>query len=181
MCAVWTRIAAHLAAAVRLRREVGHTRPVEAVLSPSGRLEHAESPAQGADVRAALTDGAVRIDRARGSLRRRDPEEAVEIWRALVAGRWSLVDHFDHDGRRFLLARRNEPSGGTLAGLTAQEHEVLALAALGHTNKLIAYQLGLSPSAVAMRLSRVARTLGVRTRVQLIAAYQNARGDQGKP
>jgi DNA-binding CsgD family transcriptional regulator len=101
-------------------------------------------------------------------MRRKDPDEAVALWRALVAGRWSLVEHFDHDGRRYLLARRNEPVAAKLAGLSLVEREVLALAALGHTNKLIAYQLGLTPSAVAMRLSRVAKKLGVSTRVQLV-------------
>ena len=171
---LWSRIAAHIAAGFRLRRAGARSAVAEAVLSPSGRIDHAEVAAQGASLRAALTDGAKRMGQARGALRRRNPSEAVETWRALVAGRWSLVDHFDHDGRRFLLARRNEPSGRTLAGLTAQEYEVLALAALGHTNKFIAYQLGLSPSGVAMRLSRAGTKLRVRTRLELIAAYRRA-------
>jgi DNA-binding CsgD family transcriptional regulator len=169
-CELWTRIAAHLAAAVRLRRGVAaHEAPrVEAVLSPSGRVEHAEGVAREADARSALSFGASRMDRARGSLRRRDPHEAVALWSALVEGRWSLVEHFDHDGRRYVLARRNETSAAKLRGLTFLERQVLTLAAMGHTNKLIAYQLGISLSAVAMRLSRAAKKLGVRTRVQLM-------------
>jgi DNA-binding CsgD family transcriptional regulator len=167
---LWTRIAAHLGAAVRMRRAGLRADAVDAVLSPSGRIEHAEPEAQGTEARAALSRGAKHIDRARGPLRRKDPDEAVATWRALVAGQWSLVDHFDHDGRRYLFARRNEPPAVKHDRLSRLEREVLALAALGHTNKLIAYQLGLAPSTVAMRLSRAASKIGARTRAQLIAA-----------
>ena len=45
--AVWHRIAAHLAAAVRLRRAQPGTHPVESVLTPDGRVEHAEGDARG--------------------------------------------------------------------------------------------------------------------------------------
>jgi DNA-binding CsgD family transcriptional regulator len=177
---LWSRIAAHIAAGFRLRRAGARSAVAEAVLSPSGRIDHAEVAAQGASLRAALTDGAKRMGQARGALRRRNPSEAVETWRALVAGRWSLVDHFDHDGRRFLLARRNEPTpAATLTGLTVRQRDVLAHAAMGHSNKLIGYELGLTPSAVAMILARLARTLGLRTRVQLIAVYQGAHSKRG--
>jgi DNA-binding CsgD family transcriptional regulator len=168
LCTLWTKVAAHLAAAVRLRGSAARVHEADAVLSPSGRVEHAQGAAREADARQALSNGVARIDRARGPLRRKDPDEAVSLWRALVAGQWSLVEHFDTDGKRYLLARRNEGPKSNLATLSLLERQALALAALGHTNKLIAYQLGLTPSAVAMRLSRVAKKLGVRTRVQLI-------------
>ena len=175
---VWSRVAAHLAAAYRLRRRLSSpAEPPDAVLSPSGRLEHAEPHARDAESRESLTEGARRIERARGSLRRRQPHEAVDVWRALVAGRWSLIDHFDHDGRRFLLARRNDPFAAVAASLSTREREVLAHAALGHSNKFIAYELGVSASSVAMHLSRAARKLRVHSRVELIAAYRRGRGD----
>lgn len=171
---VWSRIAAHLAAAHRLRgRLASASEPVEAVLSPSGRIEHAEHGARDAASRAALVESAKRLDRARGSLRRRAPLEAVDLWRALVDGRWSLVDHFDNDGRRFLLARPNEPSArSALRALSARQRDALALATLGHGNKFIGYQLGLTSSAVAMLLARAAQKLGVRSRLQLMTAFR---------
>jgi DNA-binding CsgD family transcriptional regulator len=104
--------------------------------------------------------------------RRSQPEEAVAIWRALADGRWSLVDHFDHDGRRYLIARPNELETRAWATLTERERIAVAFAAMGHTNKLIAYDMGLAPSTVAMQLSRAARKIGVRSRVELIAAYK---------
>jgi DNA-binding CsgD family transcriptional regulator len=167
--AVWTRVATHVGAAFRLREHrTGH----DAVLSPNGRVEHAEEPAKSRDARDALSAMAHAIDRARGRLRRSDPEEAVAIWRALTAGRWSLVDHFDHDGRRYLIARPNEPEPRKWRTLTGRERAAVAFAAMGHTNKLIAYELGLAPSTVAMQLSRAARKVGARSRVELIAAYK---------
>jgi DNA-binding CsgD family transcriptional regulator len=170
---IWTRVAAHLAAAYRMRRAGASASAADAVLSPSGRVEHAEPAAQGASDRSALSRGAKRMDLARGKLRRDDPRAAVDLWRALVAGRWSLVDHFDHDGRRFLLARRNEHAPTVSLGtLSPRQRDVLALAALGYGNKLIGYQLGLTPSAVAMILTRAAQRLRVRSRLQLIATYR---------
>jgi hypothetical protein len=80
--------------------------------------------------------------------------EAVEIWRGLVAGLWSLVDHIDTDGRRYLVAHRNDPTTPDPRALTERERQVVAYADLGQSNKLIAYQLGLSVSTVGVLLAR---------------------------
>ena len=47
-----------------------------------------------------LREKAVAVDRARASLQRDDSEKVLEIWLALVSGRWSLVDWFDSESRR---------------------------------------------------------------------------------
>jgi DNA-binding CsgD family transcriptional regulator len=179
----WHRIATHLAAAYRLRRarSASTTASADAVLDPSGRVQQADGAAKLERAREALARGARSMDRARARLRRDDPDQAVEIWRALVDGSWSLVDHFDSDGRRYLLARRNEPHTDPLETLSARERQVLAFAAMGHTNKLIAYELGLSTSGVAMHLTRAARRLGARSRVELITAYRARRDAEGAP
>ncbi len=172
--AVWARIAAHIVAGYRLQRIVaaqGEAEPfadAEAVLDANGRLQHATPPAQGKPSREALRTAAVAVTRATGRLRRDDPGEALAAWRALVAGRWSLVDHFDRDGRRFLLARRNDPQSRVRADLTLRERQVLGYAGLGHSNKLIAYELGLSPTTVATHLTRIAAKLGANSRATLI-------------
>jgi DNA-binding CsgD family transcriptional regulator len=165
----WSCVAAHVGAAFRIRRQFAAREPgprepmalaAEAVLSPSGRVEHAAPVAQGAPARAALGDAVRAIDRARGTLRRTDPERAVELWRALVAGRWSLLDHFDSDGRRYVLAHRNDARVPEDArGLTLRERQVLAHLALGQSNKVIAYELGLSQSTVAAHLARARKKL----------------------
>ena len=53
---------------------------------------------------------------------------------------------------------------------------MLAYAALGHANKLIAYELGVSASTVGVHLLRAARKLRVRTRAQAVAAWRKLVG-----
>jgi len=171
--AAWTRIAVHLSAAFRLRER--KTGP-EAILSPTGKVEHAEENAKSKDARDALRTMARAIERARGKLRRNDPHEAVELWRALAAGRWSLLDHFDHDGRRYLIARRNEPETRPWHKLTERERAVVAFAAMGHANKLIGYELGMGTSAVSAALTSASRKVGASSRMALITAYRQDDG-----
>jgi DNA-binding CsgD family transcriptional regulator len=165
----WQRITAHMASALRLRRRIEREAVEdEAVLSPSGNLLHATGVAKQADARERLRAAARAMDRARGPLRRNDPQEALELWRALCAGRWSLVDRFESDGRRYLIAHRNQLSLPNLRGLSQREATVAAFAQLGQSNKEIAYALGLSPSSVATHLSGALRKLGLPSRAVLV-------------
>ena len=177
----WARVAAHMTAGFRLRARLASAPPsddplasAEAILEPDGRLQHAVGAAASPEARAVLRGAAVAIDRARGALRRREPAEALEIWRGLVEGRWTIVDHFDRDGRRYVVAQRNDPEVGDAGILTLRERQALGYAALGHSNKLIAYELGLSPSTVATHLSQAAHKLGAQSRVELIRIFQGA-------
>jgi hypothetical protein len=156
----WIRVAAHVAAGLRLRRKLhraGSSHEAlepQAVLTPSGRVEHATGTASMPSARERLRTAALAADRARGPLRRKDPDEALQIWRGLVAGQWSLVDWFDTDGRRYVIAHENAPIAPDPRALTERERQVAGFAALGHSNKLIAYELGLSPSTVGVLLAR---------------------------
>lgn len=173
----WQCIAAHVVTGFRIRRQLAlqsgaapaetEDRAPEAILRPDGRLEHAEPPAQGDAARAALHHAVRAMDQARGPLRREDPDRAVALWRALVAGRWSLLDHFDSDGRRFIIAHRNDAKIPDKRGLTAREQQVLAHASIGHSNKVIAYELGLSVSTVGTHLARARAKLKLPSRAAL--------------
>lgn len=180
---VWARIVAHVSAGLRLRRALvandarrsGGLDPIEgaeAVLTPDGRCLHAEPAARTPSAREALREAVKRIDRARASLRRRDPPAALDTWRGLVDGRWSLIDTFDSDGRRFLVARGNSPEARDPRALSPHEQRIVGFAALGHSNKEIAYTLGLSISTVATHLAAARRKLGASSRVELIRAYR---------
>ena len=171
----WNRVAAHLAAGFRLRRRA---RPPEAVLSPAGKVEHAEGQATLASARAALKGAVQALERSRGPMRRSHPDAAVEGWRALVAARWSVVDEFDTDGRRFLVATQNAPKPMAPEDLSERERQVLAYAAMGHATKLIAYELGIAQSTVRVLINRAAAKLGVRSRDEAVRAFQRPRHEK---
>jgi DNA-binding CsgD family transcriptional regulator len=172
---LWSRLAAHLGCALRLRRAQRPPGPdsAAAVLDVGGRLAHGNAATIA--VREDLAGAAKAMDSARGKMRRLNPEAATEMWRAMVQGAWTLVDWVDHDGKRFLLAQENKVPSSSQLPLTPREQQVAACAAMGHSNKLIAYDLGLSVGSVAVLLSRAAKKLGVRGRVGLIRAFREHR------
>jgi hypothetical protein len=94
MRAAWDRVSTHLAAAFRLQRALQaakeHTAPTEAVLAPSGRVLHAERPAQDRSVRDALSEACQTIERARTRQGRLEGEISLSLWRSLVSERWTL-------------------------------------------------------------------------------------------
>jgi DNA-binding NarL/FixJ family response regulator len=141
------------------------------VLAPDGKLLHAEREARDDAPRDALREAAVRIDRARTRRAASDPDEAASLWRALVDARWSLVERFESDGRRFLVARRNDPTSRASKALTERERKVVALTALGHPLKVAAYELGLSESTVSLTLRTAMEKMGVPTRAALVELH----------
>lgn len=164
------RIARHVAAGYRLRRRlaVAESRAsidhADAVIALDGSIEHATGDARAKDAREALRRSAVAVAAARGRRRLEDPARAIATWRALVDARWSLVDHFEYGGSRYLVAHRNDCQPPPLALLTERERQVVALAAMGHANKAIAYDLGIATSTVGVLMSRALRRLGLRSR-----------------
>ncbi len=171
----WLRIAAHLDAGFRLRRG-GTPAATEAVLDASGKLHDATGAARDREARVALRQAARAIDRARAT-RGDDPDRAVAVWRALVSGRWSLVDRFDSDGRHFLIAKQNKLQTAPARALSERERQVVALAARGRSNKLIGYELGIAVGTAGTLLSRAAQKLGATSRTQLIAAWRRVEED----
>jgi DNA-binding CsgD family transcriptional regulator len=166
---LWTCVAAHLASGYRLR--LGES-PMEAVVTPAGRVDHAQGAATGASERGALGEAARAMDKARGRMRRAEPAEALTLWQALVAGQWSLLEQIDSDGRRYFFAKRNAPEVRPWGDLTEREREVLAYAAEGHAHKMIAYELGIGVPTVSHHLAHAARKLGVPSRLDLVRLYR---------
>jgi DNA-binding CsgD family transcriptional regulator len=107
-----------------------------------------------------------------------DAQAAVDVWRALVAGRWSVVDHCDRGGKRFLLAVANSRKDSDSSSLTAREVQILARVALRHSLKLVSYELGLSHSTVSGQLQSALRKLrlgSVAEAVRVLGAGQSLR------
>lgn len=183
------QLLAHVAAANRLRLSLGGSAGLidsllldraEAIIGPRGRIEHAKSQAATRASRDALTAAAKAVEQARRTTRRSDPGAALEAWRALFRGRWSIMDCFDSDGRRYIVAQANEPEPfGGRALLSRRERQVASLLSLGHTPKLIAYELGLASGTVSTVIARVRSKLGVRTMAELMRALHAPGEDDG--
>lgn len=175
------RLAVHMAAGHRLQRALTPQPDAsgtsmtdlplnaEALLDPK-RFLVSELAGGAKDTSASETirEAAVRVDKARGKLRKSDPDEALEIWHGLVRGRWSLVDWFDTDGRRFVLAKPNAPKVTDPRGLTEREAQVATYAARGESSKILGYRFGISPPRVSKLLNSAMRKLKVETQAQLV-------------
>lgn len=168
----WSRIASHMIAAARLRDAIGEEGDVlesaEAILDPGGRVMKASGRAKSRTARERLREAALAVDRARTRQGRSNDDEALALWQGLFAGRWTLAETFDSDGRRFVIAHANEPETAEDRRLTRRERQVTALAGVGQSDEIIAYTLGLAPATVRTHLARAMRKMNVGSRVELI-------------
>jgi DNA-binding CsgD family transcriptional regulator len=174
--ATYRRMAHHLGAAYRLRRRLREQRSpgqtvdaadgAEAILDARRRVLHAVGPARDGRAQSKLIEMAAARERAR---RGRDAPAALEEWRPLAGARWTLVDSFDRNGTRYVVARENRSDFGGLASLTGRERQVVAYLALGQSTKETAYALGISDATVRVLIRRAAVKLGVTSRDSLIA------------
>jgi DNA-binding CsgD family transcriptional regulator len=102
----------------------------------------------------------------------RDPPEgnvALDFWHELLAGRWSLVDRFDSQGRSCFVAKRSDGQAAARTALTPRERRVVTLSVLARPLKAIACELDVSLATVAKDRERATRKLGVRSMAELSA------------
>jgi len=174
---VWQRVGLHVVAGLRLRRllAASATRR-DALLSPSGALEDASSAvADDDEARRALAEAVRAMDQARLANVRSSPDRALELWRALVAGQWSLVDHWEQGGRRYVAAYSNRTGLRDPRALTPTEQGVLRYLALGATNKELSYALGLSEKTASNAVTQILKKLNLKSRVDLAALFDAQR------
>lgn len=178
----FTRVSSHLVAACRLRdrlfESADQTRDGEAILSPSGSVEHATAEARTSSAREILRDAVLARERALAGATRSTSIDALDLWKGLVEGRWSLVDRYDTDGRRYIVAHANDIRAPGPRTLTAQERDVAALAAVGLPIKVIAYELGRSVPRVSNILHTAMAKIGISSRAELVQIYAAAREAQ---
>lgn len=178
------RVAAHIGAARRLRKRATSGRELldgrSPIFTPQGGMTHE------GDVRDELAlrelRDAVKLRRGARS-KRVDTSETLERWRALVERRYSIVDVFDSDGRRYVVARPNAPEARAAERtreLSHEERATLSLLATGASNKLIAYHLGVGVSTIASRLAVIAKKLGAPDGASLVRLAQSLESDASK-
>jgi DNA-binding NarL/FixJ family response regulator len=147
----WQPVAGHLAAAWRLRQRLSAGAAmadlIDVSLHPDGRIRDAQIP-----VDATLRDALGAAVRHRERSRRTTSDQ---LWPELLAGRWTLIDHIEAEGKRAVVAIRNTPLAQSLCRLTAQEATALEMARAGAANKEIALNMQLAPSSVTRLLKSV--------------------------
>jgi DNA-binding NarL/FixJ family response regulator len=171
----WPQIAAHLGAGLRLRSLARglsfDSPPVAAILDSSGAMHDGSNDATTTCAREKLREAVRHIECARTAGGRSDPDAAMDRWEALVDGRWSLVDRFDSDGKRFVIAIRNDLSYPDPRGLTPRERQVAEFVGLGRTTKEISYILGISAPTVSACTAHAQEKLGLRCLAELAAFF----------
>ncbi|HEY6881498.1 MAG TPA: helix-turn-helix transcriptional regulator, partial [Polyangiales bacterium] len=139
-----------------------------AVIGPDGKLVHAEGDSASRSSRKSLAAQATRIERARSGRERADPQRALALWRALVDGRWSLVERYESDGRRQYFVFENAPHLRSQRALSDLQSRVVELSLRGLTGKEVAYELGVSQASVSYTLEVAATRLGFGSRTDLL-------------
>ncbi|HKO90596.1 MAG TPA: LuxR C-terminal-related transcriptional regulator [Polyangiaceae bacterium] len=167
------RVAHHISTGLRLQRVIGSVSlddpAIEAIFDEAGRPQQALGMAR-------LQDGLERL-RDAVLLRSRAPVQIEDSpWEAVIAGRWSLVDRFDSDGRRYIVAYRNPAGVLDPRRLTPREEGVTTLAAVGRSNKEIGFDLGISESTVATLLTTSLAKLGLASRTLLPLFWRDLHG-----
>lgn len=163
------RLCEHLAAGFWLRRLRAEGRApdeatADAVLTPDGSTL-SQRPLLPTPARQQLIEAVRAMDRARCRRRQRTPEEATQLWQALVGGQYALVESFERNGRRLMLAVRCRYPQPVLS---EREGAVARRAADGYSNKQIGAELGLATGTVGVHLSSALRKLRCPNRKLLV-------------
>lgn len=177
---LWQKVGAHIAAGVRLRATLDGPELDEAtaVFDPNtGTLEVGDEALKSGGRRERLLE----LIEARREAEERveyDPLGAMDLWEGLVAGRWSLLDTVDTDGRTYTVLRENPLHVRSRVALSERERQVAYLVGRGHHVKLAAYELGLAPSTVRSQLSSAMRKLNVEDRAGLYRLVASVDGPE---
>lgn len=143
---------------------------IAAELRVDGCLSNLSSDASSPTAREALRGAVLARERAGAGHRSASDQE---LWPALLAGRWSLLDVFTAASTRYIVAYENPAEPATFRALSPREQSVLELALAGRSGKWIALELQLSESAVTRTLRTALRRIGA-TDIAALAGVRTA-------
>lgn len=166
------RIRIHVESGLRLR--LLPPEQAVAVLSTEGKVLHLEEDLKERAKAEQLVHQAKTISRVR-TRRERSKDDALQVWTALVEGRWSVVERADTDGKRMYFAYENAPQARAYRALTPSEATVLDQSIQGLPGKYVAYSTGLPSSRISEQLLSAANKLGFRTRNELVRVASSLR------
>ena len=108
-------------------------------------------------------------------------DEALALWSSIARDECDVVDSFELDGRMYIRVRARAAETAPTRPLSERETQVLAGVGMGHANKAIAYDLGLSESTVSAYVRRAAAKIGTTSRVGLVRAYAETQKPSAAP
>jgi DNA-binding CsgD family transcriptional regulator len=164
--ATFSQLAMHIASASQLRESEGADDV--AVFRRDGTLVHADPDVREAAAITPLRDVVRAMTRLQTDRAGAAPLAKVT---SRVEAQWTVVAHFSDKSDEFVVARRNAAPVLAVPGmekLTPRECEVVSFLALGHSQKAIAYELGIAPSPVRVLIARARVTLGVKDTSELL-------------
>jgi len=152
-------LAQHLAVAWRIRTGLHADRApaIAGELRVDGSAVDLAPSSSAPTAREALRRAVIARERARSPRR---SAAGSELWPALIAGRWSLLDAFTASGRRYIVAYENPAAAPEPRALRPHERAVLEHALEGRAGKWIALEMDLSESTVARILCAALRRIG---------------------
>jgi DNA-binding CsgD family transcriptional regulator len=166
---LWEMVSAHIAAGARLRMRLDQVNLDESAVvfdKASGAMDVHDEALKSAGRRRRLMQ-LIEARRHADKIAGDDPMEAMKLWQGLVDGRWSVLDVVDTDGRAYTVLRENALDVRSRIALSERERQVAFLVGRGHHVKLVAYELGVSPSTVRSQLRSALRKLNVEDRQRL--------------
>lgn len=107
-------------------------------------------------------DGAARVLALRADASGSAPCSLGQVWEDLVSGRSVLVSAFSDEQRCYAIFR--QVTDGARRALRARDRELVEHNLLGESEKVLAYDRGVSISTVAGRLSCGLRSMGLESR-----------------
>jgi DNA-binding NarL/FixJ family response regulator len=104
-----------------------------------------------------------------------DAPNMCALWRALVEGRFRLVERFERNGQRYYVLRENLEEAQSFRQLEPRERRLATILGWGESEKAAAYALGVTPSAISAILKTTLAKLGLRSRVDLVLLVRSLR------
>jgi DNA-binding NarL/FixJ family response regulator len=157
----------HVGTALRFQQKIaaaGVVNWADAILDRTGKVQHLSKR-----LRTAKASSAGLREAARASAVAR---LANKNW----GQGWRFLDYIDRDGKAFVILCRADANDSTRSQpLSPREHQVVAGAALGASDKEIAYSLGIAPATVRVLLARASSKLGAHNRQELISRFSAVR------
>lgn len=136
-----------------------------AVFAPDGRLQHVAPAANEPDCLETLRRAV--LDRERARCARTDPADAIEYLDGSLT-RFALIDRFDRDGKRFVVACAPHGVGSAIDALPPRLRQIARLLVTsGDSRKQLADALGISIHTFDTEVKALYRRLDVRSRSEL--------------